>query len=66
VFRYAPDDEAFHFSLSFPKSEVQKAELVSALQSVLEKLIRELHDDAKVSSGAVARTGKARAPESSV
>ena len=50
VFRYAPDDEAFQFSLSFPKPEVEKAELVSALQSILEKLIRELHDDAKVPS----------------
>jgi ParB family chromosome partitioning protein len=64
VFRYAPDDEAFQFSLSFPKSEVQKAELVSALQSILEKLIRELHDDAKgVAMSQPAAARKKRAPE---
>lgn len=46
VYRYAPEDDAFQFSLSFAKPEVDKAELVSALQSVLERLIRELHDGA--------------------
>jgi len=66
VFRYAPEDEAFQFSLSFPKPEVQKAELVSALQSVLERLIRELHDDAKLPVASTASSRKARAPESSV
>jgi len=66
VFRYAPEDEAFQFSLSFPKPEVQKAELVSALQSILERLIRELHDDAKVPAAVVTTSRKARAPEPSV
>jgi ParB family transcriptional regulator, chromosome partitioning protein len=46
VYRYAPEDDAFHFSLSFSKPEVDKAELVSALQAVLERLVRELHDGA--------------------
>lgn len=63
VFRYSPDDDAFQFSLSFPKPDVQKAELVTALQSVLERLIRELHDDGK-GVGAANSTGrKPRAPE---
>lgn len=55
VFRYAPEDDAFQFSLSFPKQEVQKQELVVALQTVLERLIRELHDEA--SGGAPSRAG---------
>jgi ParB family transcriptional regulator, chromosome partitioning protein len=50
VFRYAPEDDAFQFSLSFPRQNVQKAELVKALQSVLERLIRELHDDARTTA----------------
>jgi ParB family chromosome partitioning protein len=55
VFRYAPEDDAFQFSLSFPKQDVQKQELVVALQTVLERLIRELHDEA--SGSAPARAG---------
>jgi ParB family chromosome partitioning protein len=50
VFRYAPEDDAFQFSLSFPRQNVQKAELVKALQSVLERLIKELHDDARTAA----------------
>lgn len=49
VFRYAPEDEAFQFSLSFPRPNVPKTELVKALQSILERLIRALHDDVRVS-----------------
>ena len=64
VFRYSAEDEAFQFSLSFPKPEVQKSELVSALQSILERLIRELHDDAKIPAKATSSGRKARAPES--
>lgn len=65
VFRYAPDDDTFAFSLSFPKSDVQKAELVSALQSVLEKLIHELREDAKGVVTSPARGKKPKAPEAS-
>ena len=50
VFRYAPDDDAFQFSLSFPRQDVEKAELVTALQSVLERLVRELREDAGTSA----------------
>jgi ParB family chromosome partitioning protein len=64
VFRYAPEDEAFQFSLSFPRPDVQKAELVTALQSVLERLIRELHDDVRVPATPTRAGRKARAPES--
>jgi ParB family chromosome partitioning protein len=63
VFRYAPDDETFSFSLSFPKQDVQKAELVSALQSILEKLIRELHEDSKGAVTPPSRSKKPRGPE---
>jgi ParB family chromosome partitioning protein len=63
VFRYAPEDEAFQFSLSFPKPEVEKAELVSALQSILERLIRELHDEAKGASAGQSMPRKAKPPE---
>ncbi len=63
VFRYAPDDDAFQFSLSFPKPDVQKAELVTALQSVLERLIRELRENPGASAVAATSTRKARAAE---
>ena len=66
VFRYAPDDEAFQFSLSFPKAEVQKEELVTALQSVLERLIRELREDARPMTKVSANARKARAQESAI
>ena len=66
VFRYAPEDEAFQFSLSFPRPDVQKAELVTALQSVLERLIRELREDAGVSVAAPTVSRKARAEETTV
>jgi len=60
VFRYAPEDEAFQFSLSFPRPDVQKAELVTALQSVLERLIRELHDDGRVTATPATSSRKSR------
>jgi ParB family chromosome partitioning protein len=66
VFRYAPEDDAFQFSLSFPRQNVQKAELVSALQSVLERLIRELHEDAKSTSASAASSRKPRGPQPTV
>jgi ParB family chromosome partitioning protein len=66
VFRYAPEDEAFQFSLSFPRPDVEKAELVSALQSVLERLIRELHDDGRIGKAAPTGSRKVRPPESSI
>jgi len=66
VFRYAPEDEAFQFSLSFPRPNVQKAELVSALQSVLERLIRELHDEARPTSPTQSSSRKRRGLEPTV
>jgi ParB family chromosome partitioning protein len=65
VFRYAPDDEAFQFSLSFPRQDVQKSELVSALQAILEKLVRELHEDAKGQVASTVSSRKTRGPEAS-
>jgi ParB family transcriptional regulator, chromosome partitioning protein len=46
VYRFAPEDDAFHFSLSFPKQQVEKDEMVRALQSVLERLLREMNEGA--------------------
>jgi ParB family chromosome partitioning protein len=66
VFRYAPEDETFQFSLSFAKPEVKKEELVTALQSVLERLIRELREDARPLAKSPASARKARAPETSI
>jgi ParB family chromosome partitioning protein len=61
IFRYAPEDDAFHFSLSFKKPEVEKAELVQALQSILEKLLRDIQTESASASGGAA----ARRPQSS-
>ena len=66
VFRYAPEDEAFQFSLSFPRPDVQKEDLVTALQSVLERLIRELHDGARVPGVAATASRRTRAAETTV
>ncbi len=66
VFRYAAADEAFQFSLSFPKPDVQKAELVSALQAVLEKLIRDLHDDPGPTIGRAPRSRRGATTEASI
>jgi ParB family chromosome partitioning protein len=63
VFRYAPEDETFQFSLSFPKPEVQKAELVSALQSVLERLIRELREEGASAPASSTNPRRPRASE---
>ncbi len=63
VSRYSPDDETFQFSLSFPKPEVEKAELVTALQSILERLIRELHDEAKGASAGQSASRNSMPPE---
>jgi ParB family chromosome partitioning protein len=66
VFRYAPEDEAFQFSLSFPRPDVQKAELVAALQTVLERLIRELHENGRAPAVATPAARKSRPPEPTV
>lgn len=64
VYRYAPEDEAFQFSLSFAKPEVDKSELVIALQSVLERLIRELREGAtSLAPSARPATRQHQAPE---
>jgi ParB family chromosome partitioning protein len=38
VFRFEPEDESFRFRLSFAKAEVDRHEVIRALESVLEKL----------------------------
>jgi len=45
VYRFEPDDQAFQFSLSFAKPQVEREELVKALQSILEKLVREMREE---------------------
>ena len=64
VYRYAPDDEAFQFSLSFAKTEVDKRELVVALQSVLEKLIKELRDNPNAPIATPRQATRRTTPES--
>jgi ParB family chromosome partitioning protein len=41
TFRFKPEDESFHFNLTFAKPEVDRSELIEALRSVLEKLLAE-------------------------
>jgi ParB family chromosome partitioning protein len=41
TFRFKPDDEAFDFRLTFPKPEVERKELILALQQILERLIED-------------------------
>jgi ParB family chromosome partitioning protein len=41
TFRYAPDNQAFQFSLTFAKPQVDRRELIAALQEVLARLISE-------------------------
>jgi len=38
TFRYAPDDDAFQFRLTFPKPEVDPREMLAALQQIMVKL----------------------------
>jgi ParB family chromosome partitioning protein len=66
IYRYAPEDETFQFSLSFANPEVKKEELVTALQSVLERLIRELREDARPIVKVQASTRRSKAPETSI
>ena len=39
VFRYKPEDERFRFSLSFAQTDVERADLIRALQEVLDRLL---------------------------
>ena len=45
TYKFKPDDDAFQFRLTFPKSEVEPSELIHALQEILRKLESELGDD---------------------
>jgi ParB family chromosome partitioning protein len=63
VYRFEPEDEAFHFSLSFAKAQVEKEELVKALQSVLERLLREMRDEGPGASKGMTADRRSRSPE---
>jgi len=39
VYRFKPEDSSFRFILSFPKSEVERTEVVRALREILEQLL---------------------------
>lgn len=41
VFRYQPREKTFNLSLQFTKSQVPRDEVVRALQSIIEELMRE-------------------------
>lgn len=49
AYRFRPDDGAYQFSLTFSKPDVERAELVAAIQRVLDRLLREM--DAEVPEG---------------
>jgi ParB family chromosome partitioning protein len=59
VYRFAPEDESYQFSLSFAKPQVEKAELVQALQTILERLLREMQSESSGRSAGAAATRKA-------
>jgi ParB family chromosome partitioning protein len=46
TFRYAPDDDAFQFRLTFPKPEVDPRELLAALQQIMVKLQEQISAEA--------------------
>jgi len=41
VFRFKPEDDSYHFTLTFPKPKVERQELIRALQQVIERLLSE-------------------------
>jgi ParB family chromosome partitioning protein len=47
TFRFEPEDESFQFRLTFPKPEVERDELIQALQRILERLVEEAEDPAR-------------------
>jgi len=63
VFRYAPEGDAFHFSVSFATPEVDKAELVRAIQAVLENLVREIQEESRGEAGSGRRARGGKGPE---
>jgi ParB family chromosome partitioning protein len=56
TFKYKPEDDDFHFSLTFKKSEVDRHELIETLQSILKKLLESPDVEALDASRASAQT----------
>jgi hypothetical protein len=46
TYRFRPEDRAFEFTLSFAKPEVERNELILALQQILERLLQESREGA--------------------
>jgi ParB family chromosome partitioning protein len=47
TFRFEPEDESFQFRLTFPKAEVERGELIHALERILARLIEESEEQAR-------------------
>jgi ParB family chromosome partitioning protein len=62
TFRFEPDDRAFRFRLTFPKSTVQRVELIDALERILEGL-RNAPEEERAAPAA--RAGKGRDADAS-
>jgi len=54
TYRYRPESEDFQFSLTFKKPEVERSELIQALQRVLERLLADASEDADSNTAAEA------------
>ena len=67
TYRYKPEEGDFQVTLSFQKSEVERDELIKALQGLLQKLIDETRGGTSSSSSSVrTRPSSDRRPEADV
>lgn len=57
VFRFKPEDQSFRFSMTFARGEVERQEIVRALQEVLRRLLEEDHSPVAVAMPAVPERG---------
>ena len=60
VYRFKPEDEAFHFMVSFARPKVDRTELIEALRGVLARLLAE--DGGERPVGTAAPKGSAQVP----
>lgn len=65
LYRFKPDDDSFHFTLSFTRPEVERGELIQALQNVIESLLAESDAGPLRASAPPSAHAKGRGPEAS-
>jgi ParB family chromosome partitioning protein len=58
TYRYRPDDQDFQFSLTFKRPEVERTELIRALQQVVDRLLQEAQDDEQPQSSSTASSAR--------